>query len=313
MQISSLDKFDCLFCSDLHIRPDTPVGRKEGYLDHMVKKLKYMITVANRYKVPVVVAGDFGHRAGVRNWPPWLLSTVINTIKDLDNNIYVIPGQHDLPNHNLEYLSLSGLHTLATALDNFHIQYQTGLYWTGTFYMEAFCWGTPLYYQKLPKDDEDVKHVAVCHMMVVEEDLWAGQDAPKAKKIIEKYPYDLMVFGDNHNDFVYEHPNGNVLLNCGAMMRSKRGEEKRIPKFYLWNVESNWIKTVEFPIEPDVWVQDVRLDIKKEQSQDIFTDSLKKTEDIDLDFTINVEKKIKQNNIDIETANIVRNWVYDAE
>ena len=97
------EKADLIFTADWHIRPDTPMCRKDDFIATMKYKILFVFKLAQVHNCPIVIAGDLGHRPGDRNWPNWLLEWFINAAaRTAGLTIYAVPGQHDLPNHSLD-------------------------------------------------------------------------------------------------------------------------------------------------------------------------------------------------------------------
>jgi hypothetical protein len=237
-----------------------------------------------------------------------LISNVISILGRCGSRIYCVTGQHDLPSHTPDLIDEAGVTVFLWGLSNFVLLYRrtTTDITESPIMVSFFPWGSQL--EKIP-----VSEVAVCHMMVInEQPLWPGQQSPKAVELLKKYPYDLIVCGDNHQDFIVEYE-GRKLLNCGAMMRSKIDEMDRIPKVYLWRARDNFILPVPLPIEKNVWVSEPHVYEVKERNERLeeFGSMLEKGKDFDLSFEDNLERKIEQNDVEETVANMARGWTYE--
>lgn len=97
---------NAILSADIHLSESPPISRTDNYLETQSKKLKFLRELQAKYKCPVLDAGDiFSH------WKPspWLLS---KAHAELPDNLYTIPGNHDLPEHSIKLYYKSGLAVL---------------------------------------------------------------------------------------------------------------------------------------------------------------------------------------------------------
>ena len=98
--------------ADLHLSHRGPSNRtaKPDWYEIMAYYLDQLTALQIKYDhCPIVVAGDF-----LDHWnqPPELINFLID---ELPENIYGIPGQHDLPNHSYDHIHRSAYWTLVEA------------------------------------------------------------------------------------------------------------------------------------------------------------------------------------------------------
>ncbi len=95
-----------ILMSDLHLRDTPPENRKDDYYLAMHDKLDCIRSLAIEYNAEILDGGDLFHK-----WKasPWLLGWAIEHLPD---HITTVPGNHDLPGHNMANLEKSGLHVL---------------------------------------------------------------------------------------------------------------------------------------------------------------------------------------------------------
>jgi hypothetical protein len=184
------------------------------------------LNFAYEHDADVVIAGDICHRA--TGWPSWMFSRVIATFNAYKVQIDIIPGQHDLPYHQLFQMRRSNLGVLIEAGVVRYIPDYTWRY-------DGFPWGVDI----VPSEDNN--EIAVAHMMVLKDrksELWPGQiketDAGTAEALLRKFPqYKLIVTGDNHQPFAVQF-RGRWLVNPGSMTR-QRITETHEPSFYYYH------------------------------------------------------------------------------
>lgn len=303
-----------ILAADIHLRPTIPYCRtdKEQFHDIMFRKFECMLRAAADNQCPLVIAGDFGDGAGARNWHPWLLSRTISIINAYRRHkwfdIWVTPGQHDLPNHQLERIEESGLWTLDTAetlrvLKEWKVDSR---FKRGNYSIDFFPYGSEI---KNCTDKNYYRKIAVAHKMVIEDKPeWPGQEASKAKSLLAQFDYDLILTGDNHKQFVVEHDN-KVLVNPGSMFRSKSDQINHHPAYYIWYAEGNSVRRIEIPHDPDaVSVDHIHHKKSREERTNAFVDSIKQYSEIGLSFEDNIKKHMEEN----KTPKQVQNKVWEA-
>lgn len=233
-------KYICV--ADLHIRPDKPLCRaetQEEWIETQFTKLKFILDLSEQHGASLLIAGDIFHRAS--DYPSWLLSRMIRLFSHHPQPIIAIPGQHDLPYHQLDSLWASNLGVLNEA---------------GTLSLNdlgpvlTFPWGVPL---------RPVKggSVALTHQMIIrseKDELWPGQakesGCSTAIRILRDNPtLELIVSGDNHQPFAAVR-DGRWLVNPGSMTR-QRSNEKHSPGVYLYDSERG-VERIPLPFDPEV-------------------------------------------------------------
>ena len=227
-------------CADLHLRPDKPPCRTESpeeWVDNQLRKLSFILEFAANHSAQVLIAGDVCHRA--TGWPSWFFARVIATFKAWPVSVFVTPGQHDLPYHQLSQLKRSNLGVLLEAgavVDNMRG-------------VAGFAWG-----EDIQQEEASDAVLAVAHLMVLKskkDAAYPGQVelAAMAKDLLKRFPeYDLVVTGDNHQPFAEKYRR-QWLVNPGSMTR-QRTTETHTPGFYFY--EDGNVERVILPHDPNV-------------------------------------------------------------
>jgi hypothetical protein len=141
---------------------------------------------------------------------------------------------------------------------------------------------------------------------------WPGCEALPASKLLKKYPeYDLIVTGDNHQSFVEEYE-GRLCVNPGSMMRMTADQADFKPSIYLWYAETNTVKRVYLPIEPDV-ISREHIDRKRERDDrlDAFVGRLNTEWEAEVSFEENVTRILEENKIQDSVRKIVEKAVFE--
>lgn len=211
--------------ADVHLSQMPPRCRRyeEDWFMAMRRPLQEVKNLASRYEVPVLCAGDVFH-----HWraEPQLINFAIKNLPTM----YAVPGQHDLPLHNLEMIERSAYWTVALADRIIPVEYGKPLQTDNGLILHGFPWGKPL--TPLEEKTETKMHVALIH-----DYFWTGvhcfPGAPSDKECRrfakQAVGYNALVFGDNHKGFLTKC--GDVpAFNCGGMMRRASDEEKYEPQ-----------------------------------------------------------------------------------
>ena len=236
---------DAIFCADTHIRSNIPSCRKDDFIKHQFNKVAFILKQCKQNQCPLLVAGDFGDKS---QWPNKLLEEFISITKIYDVEILIIPGQHDLPEHRLDYWKKSGIGVLHSCHVIKVIQkpYNVGHNYT----IHPFSYGIDIDYFQ---GETNCINIAMTHQMVLEnKPLWRDQKAPKGHELLKKFPeYDIILSGDNHLPFMIEYE-GRKLINPGSMMRTTIGQINHKPRVYKWWTDTNDVEPVYLPITDDI-------------------------------------------------------------
>jgi len=284
---------DAILTSDWHIRADTPTSRTDDFTAAMWRKVQFINDLANEHNIPILIAGDLGHRP---QWPNWLLEKFMSIISDIE--IIAIAGQHDLPGHNLEAIPQSGFGVLKRA--GYICNYSP----TDAFFVEWFPYGVEI------KKGKQFRSIAMTHQMVIEDKpYWPGQVASSAKSLLKKFPdYKLILSGDNHQPFVVKHE-GRLLVNPGSMMRTTADQIDHQPRVYLWEAKSNSVVPIYLPIDKDV-IDRSHIDTKKEKDARIeaYTTRLSERYEVGLSYEENLKVYFEEN----RTRQPIKDRIWEA-
>jgi DNA repair exonuclease SbcCD nuclease subunit len=299
-----LKQVDAIFCADLHLRSDVPICRVDNYWQAQETKLNFIISLAKKHRCPIIIAGDAGHKS---EWNDALLRWTIKKIEDLE--IYLTPGQHDLPNHNLEKWEESGVGVLESSCKNFIFMSKNGFIDLGRslFVVFSFPFGEKI--KHLTPEVMNNRKIAVSHQLIIEGGKleWPEQKAIPAQILLKEFPeYNIILTGDNHKPFVVEHQ-GRYVVNPGSMMRMSADQIDHKPRVYLWNAETNQVKAEYLPIDDNV-IDRGHIDdpTEKDKRMKAYVEHLQKGRDISLSFEQNMERFLQSNHIDKTVKDKIR-------
>lgn len=275
-----------LLCADLHIRIDQPISRTDDYFKAQFEKLEFINqTFVDHNCIYAICAGDFFHKAKSHKLLEWKLMSMASPFI---NSTYTIPGNHDLPYHNLEKLNESSL-GLLDAANNIEV-FPTPL---GTMF-------------KLDLID---RIIGIIHSLIHKDNPIKIKDqtiSKDAKKILKENPdCDLILSGDNHETFVEEYE-GRLLVNPGSMMRMTAAQTEHKPCVFLYDLKEHSLEQVFIPIKKNV-IDRSHID-KEQQKQDRFNtliNRMSENVELSLSFESNMKNFIAKNKISEAVKKII--------
>jgi DNA repair exonuclease SbcCD nuclease subunit len=303
---------DAILGADLHIRPGKPQSRIDDFQKAMWTKFEFILSlsVENDF-CPILFAGDLGQES---EWPNWLLRKFLSTLLKASPlkpiELIVIPGQHDLPNHNLSLWKKSGLGVLEikdsiTLLysDNQNHTDLTRFTFSGhskynQFYIHPFPYGQPIKNcLQCKQKGRQFYSVAMAHDLILAKEGrgWEQGKGLNGISLLKQFPeYDLILTGDNHKSFVLEHQ-GRLLVNPGSMMRSAADQIDHQPRVYLWYADEKRVEIAYLPIEKEVLSRErIEKQEEKERRMQAFVESIKPGE-IKIKFEENMKIHLREN------------------
>jgi len=218
-----MSKVLAIFCADIHLRSASPRSRIDDFQKAQWNKINQLTLLAQKHDCPIICSGDLFDVAKSSN------ELVLRAIEELPF-MYVVPGQHDLPNHRISALNKSSLGVLQGAgklkvvlepleLDNF-------ILFPFPFGEEVTC----------ISPNKKKKTLAVTHQLILDsaKSAWSGYDGEVAHTFLDKVSgYDMVLSGDNHVTFVHEIKD-KILVNPGSLMRQNSDQVEHKPSVFLW-------------------------------------------------------------------------------
>lgn len=214
-----------LATSDWHLDTHRPSARAEAnWLDVLYGYMQQLKDLQQMYSAPILVPGDLFNR-----WdpPPHIINWALAYLPD---NIYAVPGNHDLPGHSYKEVDKSAYWSLVEAKKI--VTVTPGPFgkiidcFGGTLEVHAYTCGFEVQPQK-PKKDLSLR-IAMIHDYIWTKDTGHEKAPPEKRygKWAEKLVgYDIAIFGDNHRGWLIQSDTQCSVLNCGCLVR-RRADEK---------------------------------------------------------------------------------------
>lgn len=220
-----------ILLADVHLSQQAPLARaveddwslvQIGYL-RQLRELQTRLADQAGEPVAVVIAGDVFDRW---NSPPELINLALDYLPD---HVYAVPGQHDLPYHDVARVGRSAFGTLVksgkiTQLGREPVTHGARLR------MWGFPWKAEI---SPPRVRSDLLiELCVAHRYVhTKNSGYAG--APRdslIKALADRLAgYHAAVFGDNHRPFLCRLADGCTVVNTGTFVRRKADEGEHRP------------------------------------------------------------------------------------
>lgn len=281
---------DAIFMADLHLDDRQPPCRTDNYLLTEVSKLDQIRDLQDRYGgIPVFCSGDFFEK-----WNPRIF-LIASALENLPDPLYGIPGNHDLPAHNIDRLAESGLGLLESCGA---VEILRGL---GKEFEKMFVQGFHYGYdfEEIETPITRKRKIAMIHEFTyMGRAPFPGASGRVTGRVGTFEDYDVVLCGDNHQPFTYEK-DGTLFVNPGSVTRHKADQINHRPRVYLYYAKTNTVEPHFLDIDPHCVVRD-HIDLPKETSARIasFIDMLQGNFESGLSFENNLKEFLNQNKIE---------------
>jgi DNA repair exonuclease SbcCD nuclease subunit len=271
--------------ADMHLRSSNPAQRIDDYKAAMASKLSQIRNIQLLLNVPVIDSGDVFN--GWKASP----STECFAMDNLPEYFLSIPGNHEIPFHNMSHLDESSFMVMLKAkrikTDSFLQTDKLSIYMVP-------------YNMEIPQKDlpEDTINVLVTHMMVTKETDTRFEHIT-AIDMLKRYPeYDVILAGHNHQSFTEKYK-GRLLINNGSLMRSSYDQIDHKPCVHVVYEDLSFdIKYLEIsPAEKVFNIEKVEAKKESEERIENFVSKLKSDYDVGVSFSENLKNYLSSNKI----------------
>jgi len=313
-----MKKADAILTSDVHLDFKQPTCWTDDFREGQEKTWEFIRKLQNEHSdlgetvIPILIGGDVFDRDG-GSIPKWVPPELITwATLNLPSRIIAIPGQHDLPQHNMDLYKRSALAALGA-----HPQVQVLLPGnSGTRFhtrdglhvlVDGFGWDV----DPTPLEDRGNydRTVAMIHVMTYlpKKPPYPGCKADNTRKLMAKLDgYDLILTGDNHVQFIVDDGD-QILVNPGCIMRRTAAHIDYEPCVYLWYAEENKVEAVKLPKIGELTREHVDQKNERDERLEAFVEQLGETKELSLSFEDNLERFMSEQ----ETPKSVRNRVWE--
>lgn len=292
---------DAIFTGDWHLTESTPICRTDNFWEAQWKKVDFIIDLAKDWECHIFNSGDLYDRWKVS---PYLISTTLKhlSVKVLKSLMFVIYGNHDLPQHNYENAKFCGLYTLLEA--------------RAVSLCEGGSFGQELTLEKaysLVSPSGVIRKIGMLHEFAYPAKAglpWPGCTARTAEEILDAYPgFDVIVTGDNHTGFYIIDKDGRLLVNPGCITRQTADHINYKPSVYTYFADTNTVEAIMIPIEKGVVSKEHLTKVEERNSRiEAFISKLSDEWQVAISFEENLERFFEANRIEES----VRQLIYKA-
>ena len=277
-----------IFATDLHLRTDVPVCRKETekeWYETQKEQLEFVANMAFVENCPLFIGGDIFHKPNVTDE---IKNLFINTFSQI--SVYAIAGQHDLPNHSWENVNKSSFGVLRNSnilkpLSEFGMIRHFG--------------------QELIGKETGLVFI---HDLIFESEksIPPNVKAKTAEQVLQEYPDAKWILcGDQHHYFHYKKQGRHVLMG-GCFNRQVADFINYTPVIWLLNTEEN--TAIPYPVPDDInMITNEHIQEKNDREDRIsaFVTQVRNSKSITLDFEDNVREAMKESELSEGAKNTV--------
>jgi DNA repair exonuclease SbcCD nuclease subunit len=268
-------------------------------METQTRKHKWLKELQREHKAPILMAGDLFN---YHKPSPFLLSW---SFRNLADGFICIPGQHDLPAHNMDNIGRSGIQVLADG-EKINLTASNLIFIDEGVIYQGFPWGVEL---RGIEPSSKFPSVALIHYGVYESKPHypgAENSGGTAKAVLRSMPgFDLIVSGDNHLTFT-QRLDDRVLVNPGSFMRSTAAQADHKPCVFLWCAETNEVEQVFIPIEKDVISREhIEAIHQRDERLESFISKLDHDIELGISYTTNMRNHLAKNKIPKSITDII--------
>lgn len=253
--------------SDAHLRDTRPRRRTDNYQETQIRKLQWIMNLANKEGAMVTCSGDLLDKPVLgESIKSWLISEFYPM------KIYTVVGQHEELQRTFdEKCSLNLLSIVGTVT----ICYDEPVVMGNDICIYGSSWG-----EQIPEVyDPSHFNVLLIHKLISNKDYWNGYvPYNDAKAFLKEHKdYDIIFSGDNHKSFIVEYKD-RYLVNCGSMMRSNIDQADHKPMCVIFDTDTRELTAHYIPVDPIEEVMDlesVREEIQINEKLNNFMEELR--------------------------------------
>jgi len=287
--------------ADWHLRSNKPRCRLDlDWISTQKKALDQILRYANEYNASVICIGDIFHSTNETT------NEIINMVQEfaielqvIGGTFYILAGNHDLPQHNLENISRSAFQILLNSINISEIFQLSHVVDLGEVSAANF------------GGEDTNSEIIFKHVLCFPEDVKMPPNykITRPSELFEQFNNARYIFtGDYHRQFFYEDKKKKTLLNPGCLLRQAADMIDYEPSVFLVEFLNGEMKYKSLPIKDDEkMVTDEYLETEKERNSriDAFIERIKDNKSVTFDFLENVHNLLKNNEIKDDIKNII--------
>lgn len=292
--------FKLLITADLHLRDDKPRARTdEDWFTTQKVMLKSIIDIGYNHEVDAIaICGDIFHHSTVS---PKMENLFLEVMGGAIVPVYIMPGQHDLPYHNIERITSSSFGVMFEIAGN-----NSGT--CGLTGMGYLCEWVP-YGKSMVMEDITTDILALHQLITPHNNTLPNVKTTSASDIAKQYcGCTLVMAGDYHHGHIYKRGDTKVVVP-GCAIRQKASELNCTPSVVIVTMDddSTVVDIEKEPITDIGEITDEYVNEMKDRTNrlEAFLEATKKGNEVTLSFEDNVEQAL------VGQSDLVKNKVHD--
>jgi DNA repair exonuclease SbcCD nuclease subunit len=276
----------------------------DDWLETQRTALAHVAEYAKNFEADVVAVGDIFHSTNeTTNEVIGLVQEFALTLKEKNLKLFILAGNHDLPQHNIENINRSAFNILLNSKNIFHLnqlKINDGKFEYDTSTISAADFGA---------DENTDAEFVFKHVLCFPE----NERIPPSDKIVK--PSELFMqfknakyifVGDYHRQFVFNKGKTKKLLNPGCLLRQAADMIDYEPSVLFFDFETGAHTVCPIP-DDEKLVTDEYLEREERRNSRIeaFIERIKENKQVTFDFIENVLNFMKSNEIKEEIKDVI--------
>lgn len=284
-----------LITADWHIRSTVPScieATQEEWMKFQKKSVARVGEIAKEYKVDEIdIGGDLFHsEQTASNECIYLLQEFVKGMDYCNIPVYILAGNHDLPQHSSNNIPKSAIGVLLNSKSVRNMSYDTSSIKGCNFDEDNYGDAKLIFKHVLTIPSKDKPDFIEC-------------ETPES--LLEKFPdADWIFTGDYHKNFHHEK-DGRHVVNSGCLMRQAADFEDYTPGVYIVDTEAETVEFVPIGLEQKFNHNGYE---KKALDQTIenFVEGIK-AEDVTLDYISSLKNEAQNHDKGIQDK--INDWI----
>ena len=294
-----------IITADWHLRSQKPRCRLDSdWMETQKMALCLVYNIAVQNGADVIVIGDIFHSTNeTTNETIGLVQEFALLLRKANLKLFILAGNHDLPQHNLDNIGRSAFQILLNSKNIYHAQDCQLSFYRDKVKISASNFGD--------KDDMTAD-IVFKHILCFPENakLPPSDKIVKPSELFEQFSNAKYIFtADYHRQFVYKgKKKDQMLLNPGCLIRQAADMIDYEPSVLLIDFEDDKLIYKVCPIvDNEKLVTDEYLEKEEMRNSRIeaFIERIKENGQVTFDFIENVHNLMKNTKIDKEVKDII--------
>lgn len=280
-----------LFSSDWHLCDKKPIAREEepDWLEAQMRVVRQVAGFSNKFSVPLIIAGDIWDVANKNS--PILMNLLYQELVSVKTSVYACSGNHDQQLHNLNLKMETAYQTGALTKCYLDKDNQKEIFGQVSAYFIPFYKDTAKFLEIAKSEEVQKSDIVILHRLVYETPPYAGAEKEGSVEFIcSLFPKARVICcGDNHSGFHYKSKTGQILVNCGALIRHNADMLAYQPRVYLlgydYEQDQYKLQKLDLDISSDKISDKHLARVNKQKSKnELFIRTMQEVSDISLSF-----------------------------